>query len=42
MPSSEIDPPAPGVHAWLAPDGALVAVGEMEGEAGRVKRGFFP
>jgi len=40
VPPSEIEPAAPGVHAWLAPDGALVAVGEIEGDAGRVKRGF--
>jgi tRNA pseudouridine55 synthase len=29
-----------GEHAWLAPDGALVAIGRVEGGAGRVVRGF--
>ncbi len=31
---------AQGEHAWLAPDGALVAIGRVEDGAGRVVRGF--
>jgi len=35
------DPPIPGPHAWLAPDGDLVAVGEVDDEGrGRILRGF--
>jgi len=29
-----------GEHAWLAPDGALVAIGRIEEGAGKVTRGF--
>ena len=40
VPLEDLATRAPGEHAWLGPDGALVAVGRVEGEAGRVVRGF--
>ena len=29
-----------GEHAWLAPDGTLVAIGRIEDGSGKVTRGF--
>jgi tRNA pseudouridine55 synthase len=40
VPPTEMSTDAEGEHAWLAPDGALVAVGRFEDGAGRVTRGF--
>jgi len=40
VPTAELDPAEPGVHAWIAQDGALVAIGEIEDGVGRVRRGF--
>ncbi|HEY1957142.1 MAG TPA: tRNA pseudouridine(55) synthase TruB [Polyangiaceae bacterium] len=40
VPLADLGTNAPGEHAWLAADGALVAVGRIEEGAGRVTRGF--
>lgn len=40
MPATEVNPAAEGVHAWFAADGSLVALGEIQGGVGRVRRGF--
>jgi tRNA pseudouridine55 synthase len=40
VPLSDLSTRASGEHAWLAPDGALVAVGSVQGDVGRVTRGF--
>lgn len=40
VPATGIVPWGDGPHAWLDSSGALVAVGEREGDVGRVIRGF--
>jgi tRNA pseudouridine55 synthase len=42
VPESELSSSSTGDHAWLAPDGQLVAIGSLEGGVGRVRRGFVP
>ena len=40
VPLEDLGTTEPGEHAWLAPDGALVAIGRIEDGAGKVTRGF--
>jgi tRNA pseudouridine55 synthase len=40
VPLDDLWPNDAGEHAWLAPDGALVAIGRIEDDAGKVTRGF--
>lgn len=40
VPLEDLSTGAPGQHAWLAPNGDLVAVGRIENDVGRVTRGF--
>jgi tRNA pseudouridine55 synthase len=41
VPPGELEPTGPGTCAWLDPEGALVAIGEVDDRgAGRVIRGF--
>jgi tRNA pseudouridine55 synthase len=40
VPPADLSSHAPGEHAWLTPDGSLVAVGSIQDDSGRVVRGF--
>ena len=40
VPLEDLGTTEAGEHAWLAPDGALVAIGRIEDGAGKVTRGF--
>jgi hypothetical protein len=40
VPLEDLGTTEPGEHAWLAPDGSLVAIGRIEDGTGRVTRGF--
>jgi len=40
VPLSDLSTATLGQHAWLAPDGSLIAIGHVEDGVGRVTRGF--
>jgi hypothetical protein len=41
-PAAFTPPLGEGPHAWIDPEGALVAIGALENGVGRVVRGFQP